>query len=256
MMFDIRTTPLKQGEKPWVWGIPSEKQCTWWVYYRAFQVFGAYPCYNDRANKVSGYNCGKKWLDNFREPYKPYYFDEHPNIEFKQGDIIVFDGNYGHVVFIERVDDFNSCFISQYNMIAPLEFSNDEWYRGGILKGNPYNTGKPIGLLRCEKKEVYPVERNEYRDQIYSSEPTLRVRLAPNLEGEYYCNMKNGYYNVLSISYADNYTWYEIEKGKYCANIGTTFYEAKNEDVDKLQKELDRKNNGIDEAIEILKGVR
>lgn len=251
---EIRTTPLNYGEKPWLWGIPSEKECTWYVYYRAYQVFGVFPCYNDRENRVLGYNHAKTWLKNFREPFKPYFFDEHPDIEFKQGDIIVFDGNYGHVVFVEKVENKDTCFISQYNLIAPKTFSNDEWHRGQILKGNPYNTGKPIGLLRCEKKEVYPVERNEYVNQIFASDNTLRVRLKPNLNGEYYCNIKVGYYNVLSQSEADGYVWYEIENGKYCANVDTVYYKAKS-DIEVLAKENEELKRRLQEINKLSGGV-
>lgn len=254
MSFNIRTKPLNYGETPWVWGIPSEKQCTWYVYYRAFQVFGYYPCYFNKKEKTKGYTNAKEWLKNYREPYKAFYFDDNPNIELKDGDILIFDGNYGHVVFIERVDSFDKAFISQYNLKAPLVFSNDEWTRGYILKGY-INTGKPLGILRFENKEVYPVKRNEYVNQIYASDNSLRVRLAPNLKGEYYCNIKVGYYNVLSQSKADDYTWYEIEEGKYCANIGTTYYKAKNEDIDKLNKIIEQKNIAIDKAIKILSEV-
>lgn len=252
MSFPIRTEPLNYGEKPWLWGVESEKECTWYAYYRAYQVWGYYPCYNKRATKLSGYNNAKTWLENYREPFMPHYFSEEPDIEIQDGDILVFDGNYGHVVFVERVDDFTHAFISQYNLISPKTFSNDEWIRGDILKGTPYNTGKPLGLLRCEKREVFPVLRNEYIDQIYASDSSLRVRLEPNLNGEYYCNIKIGYYNVLSQTEADGYIWYEIEKGKYCANVGTTFYEGKNEDLIKLKKELEIKNKSIKKAIEIL----
>ena len=215
--FEIRTTPVKYGEEPWDWNATYLWQCTWYVYWRFFQVFGVYPCYNDRKKKVEGYNNGKTWLDNYKDA-TPHWFDREPNIEFRAGDIIVFDGNYGHVVFVEDVLNKDQCFISQYNLSNPDEFSNDTWTRGGILHGNPYNTGRPLGLLRYEG--IMPVERHIYIDQVYVNEPTLRVRLEPNLDGEYYCNCPVGYFNVLDQSKADGYKWYEIENGKYIADIG------------------------------------
>lgn len=253
---EVRTKPLVRGEKPWIWGTRYEKQCTWYVYFRAYQVFGFYPCYNDRKKKADGYNHGKTWLENFKEPWVPHFFDKEPDIEIKPGDIIVFTGNYGHVVFVGVQEDFDHSFIEQYNLSHPLEFSNDIWTRGGILEGDPYNTGAPIGLLRCEGKMVKPVERNEYENQIYASDPTLRVRLSPGLDGDYFCSITPGYYNVLSVTKASKSDkasveglecWYEIEDGKYCANITTEFYEAKDESIKGLEKIIKEQNKKIAE---------
>jgi len=249
-----RTKPLVEGEKPWNWSTIYKDQCTWYVYYRALQVYGFYPCYNDRKKKVEGYNHGKTWLENFKEPWVPHYFDKEPDIEFKQGDILVFDGNYGHVVFFGDIEDIDHTFVEQYNLSHPLEFSNDIWTRGGILKGDPYNTGKPLGLLRCEGKTVKPVEKNEYENQIYASDPSLRVRLEPDLDGEYFCSITPGYYNVLSVTKATKADkakveglecWYEIEDCKYCANITTEFYEAKDGNIKELQKIIKEQNKKI-----------
>lgn len=255
MNIEVRTTPVKYGEEPWDWYARYLWQCTWYVYWRFFQVFGVYPCYNDRKKKLEGYNNGKTWLDNYKDA-TPHWFANEPEIAFKQGDIIVFDGNYGHVVFVEEVIDADHCFISQYNLSNPDEFSNDTWARGGILHGNPYNTGKPLGLLRYEG--VLPVDRNEFKDQVYVNEPTLRVRLEPNLDGEYYCNCPTGYFDVLNSYKADGYTWYEINDGKYIADVGwnessktgVQYLKAKDgyfESLEKQNKELKKRLDKIGE---------
>lgn len=217
MNFEPRTTPVIYGEKPWDWKATYLWQCTWYVYWRFYQVFGVFPCYNDRKKKTEGYNNGKTWLENYKDA-TPHWFDQEPNIEVKAGDIIVFDGHYGHVVFVEEIFDRDHWYISQYNLSNPDEFSNAVLSRGGILYGNPYNTGRQLGLLRFEG--VMPVERNVYVDQVYVNEPTLRVRLEPNLDGEFYCYCPTGYFNVLGKYTADEYTWYQIDEGKYIADIG------------------------------------
>lgn len=236
--------PLKYGEQPYDWTLATARQCTWYCYFRFYQVFGAFPVYNNRKLKKEGYNNGKTWLDNYKDA-TPHWFKDEPNIEFKQGDVIVFDGNYGHVAFVEVTDGYDKdhCLVSNYNLIAPEAFSTDVFERGHILYGSPYNTGKPIGLLRYET--VTPVDRNENVNQVYVNEPTLRVRLAPNLSGEYYCNCPTGYFNVLSQSEADNYTWYQIQEGKYIADIGydndnktgVLFLPAIDNQLELLQKE-------------------
>lgn len=259
MNFEIRTKALEQGEKPWVWGIDSERQCTWYVFYRAIQIFGCAPCYQDRSKKSGSYNRAKLWPANFREPFKPYYFADDPDIKIQAGDIVVFDGNYGHVIFIEKVDDQNHFFFSDYNRAAPLTFANGTWTRGEILTGNPLPTGKPLAVLKYKAAAVYPVVRNEYTDQIEAMDPTLRVRLSPSLDGEIYCMIKKGYYNVLSVTEAsdkdkkeykgadDLKCWYEIEEGKYCANITTKYLPATSADiVEELKKCLKVLNEKID----------
>lgn len=251
MIFDVRTTPVGATEKPWTHSVESEGQCTWYVFYRAYQVFNYFPCYRVRETKSGAYNNAKTWLENYREPFYPHYFKDEPNIEILPGDIVVFDGNYGHVVFVEKVIDENNAFISQYNLAGPLEFSNDTWTRGTILKGNPHNTGQPLGILRFRHNSVTPVARNVEVNQIYASDPTLRVRLKPSLNGDYYCNIAVGYYNVLDKKDADGYTWYEIEKGKWCANP-TTEYLPANNDVD-IVREIEKWVKDIEVRINVLK---
>lgn len=257
MTFEERTTPVKYGEEPWDWHATYLWQCTWYVYWRFFQVFGVFPCYNDRKKKKEGYNNAKTWLDNYKDA-TPHWFAKEPNIAFKQGDIIVFDGHYGHVVFVEEVVDNDHCFISQYNLSNPDEFSNDVWERDGILKGNPYNTGKPLGLLRYEN--VMPVERNEYTDQVYVNVSALRVRLDPNLDGEVYCFCPTGYFNVYGKSTDDGYDWFEIEQGKYIADIGwngtdgVQFLKAK-DGLDLHIEKIEAENKDLKKRLDKIRGL-
>lgn len=234
-----RTQPLYKGEQPWVWGVDSEDQCTWYVYYRAYQVTGYFPCYNNRSKKVEGYYHAKTWMENFKEPWVPHYFSNEPDIELKQGDILVFDGNYGHVAFFGDIENIDQAFVEQYNLSAPLEFSNDIWTRGGILKGYPYNTGAPLGILRCEGSVIEtldPVPRNSSVDQIETTDTSLRVRTEPSLEGKVVGHVQIGYYNVLSKKKNDGYTWYEIEKDRWCADVSTTFLPESEDIVRKIEE--------------------
>lgn len=254
-----RTTPLKYGEEPWDWNTSMVGECTWYCFYRAIQVSGQEPVYRDRAKRENGYNHGKTWIKNYKEDWYPHYFSKEPNLEVKAGDILVFDGNYGHVAFIEKVIDFDHFYISDYNRVAPSSFDYTVWTRGRRLSGNPYGTGDPMGVLRYEPKCVYPVKENKSVDQVYVDEPTLRVRLAPNLQGKYYCNCAKGFFNVLGISEADGYTWYEIEDGKYIANIGwkngegVKFIKADNE-VERLKAENEKLKTLLNEVNKLTEG--
>ena len=213
-------TPPKEGEAPYVWNAATKGQCTWYAYWRVQKNGYSPPCYYDRAKKQPAYTDAKDWLDEFREPWVPIKISQNPNYIPVPGDIIVFDGNYGHVAVIEK------------------------------------DNGKPDNF-------VTPVARNEDVDQIKATDPTLRVRLEPSLSGAYYCNITPGYYNVLSIipaTAADKKKtsgltcWYEIESGKFCANITTSFLPSKySSDIYKILEELNIRVGKLEEENASLK---
>ena len=62
------------------------------------------------------------------------------------------------------------------------------------------------------------------------------------------------YYNVLSQSENDGYIWYEIEEGKYCANITTLFLPKEDNEVEMLRKENEELKKLINE-IHKLSGI-
>lgn len=216
----ITAPPIKGQTTPYAWGAYTEGQCTWYAYWRVQKNGFGPPCYYNRAKKEPAYTDAKEWLDEFREPWEPIWIKRNPSYMPCPGDIIVFDGNHGHVAVIEK------------------------------------DRGKSDNY-------VIPVPENRDRDQIKADDPTLRVRLSPSLSGEYYCNITPGYYNVLSIvpaTEADkNKTegltcWYEIEEGKYCANVTTIFIPARSSaDISKIISELNARVTSLESENSILK---
>lgn len=218
-MFKIRTTAPIPPQEPYKWGVDSEGQCTWYTYYRAIEVGYTPPCYWDRATRTGSYTNAKLWLQNFREPWEVKGPDYRP----VAGDIAVFDGEYGHVIFIERNDGL----ISEYNRITKGGFDNDIWKFGTTLAG----CGPLLGYLHFPVDSVSPVERNEAVNQIQTTDTSLRIRKLPSLDGEIVGHVQIGYYNVLSQKEADGYTWYEIAKDRWCANITTKYLPADDTDI-------------------------
>ena len=51
----------------------------------------------------------------------------------------------------------------------------------------------------------------------------MRIRTEPSLEGEVVGHVQLGYYNVLDQKENDGYTWYEISKDRWCANITVNY---------------------------------
>lgn len=221
-MWTPRTQAVQQGESPFAWGVESVYQCTWFCYYEALWHGMSAPCYFDRATKTGSYTNAKLWLNEYREPWIPI---TDPSYKPVQGDILVYDGEYGHVVFME-----SDVLTAEYRNGDPNSFRNAKI---GDYKGNL------LGVLHYPYSPVSTVERNENVNQIETTDEQLRIRTAPSLSAEIVGHVQLGYYNVLSEKDADGYIWYEIAKDRWCANI-TTIYLPKAEDdfVRQLEKFL------------------
>ena len=211
----IRTTPVSFGTEPYDWTTPNIYQCTWYTFYRCAELGLPYPCYQDRANRSGSYNNAKTWLANYREPWVVKGLDYKPVAH----DIVVFDGEYGHVAFIEKVNG-KTALLSQYMSGKADSFSNKEWEIGTSY------TGTLLGYLHLE--QVSTEQRNTAVNQVRVTESGLRIRTAPNLSGQIAGHAElNGIYNVYSITGADGYTWYEIADERYIANAATEYLPAK-----------------------------
>lgn len=221
-MFAARTTAPVQGQPPYKWGIESEGQCTWGTYYRCLEASLTACCWFDRQTNSGSYTNAKLWLQNYRDPWQVKGTDYIP----VAGDVAVFDGEYGHVIFIERVNG-KSCLISDWNRVAPLTYASDNWEWGTQLKG----CGPLLGYLHFPFESVGVVDRNENVNQIQTTDDTLRIRNAPSLSGEIVGHVQIGYYNVLNQTENDGYTWYEIAKDRWCANITTNYLPAESTDI-------------------------
>ena len=219
-MFKPRTEPVKEGTLPYVWNIPSVYQCVWYCYYRCLEV-GFSPCeWFDRATQTGSYTNAKDWLKEYRDPW------EVKNIGYTPvaGDILVYgDEPYGHVIFCET-----DVMTSEYRSGDPDSFRN--------AKIGDYH-GTLIGILHYPYEPVLPVERDETRDQIQTTDESLRIRVKPSLDAEIVGHVQLGYYNVFDKKDNDGYTWYQIAKGRWCANITTNFFPGTDDD---FMKEIER----------------
>lgn len=96
--------------------------------------------------------------------------------------------------------------------------------------------GVPEHIL-VRPDNVRPVERNTNVNQIETTDDTLRIRTKPSLDGEIVGHVEIGYYNVLQKTEADNYTWYEIAKDRWCADVATKYLPASSDDVIRVIEE-------------------
>ena len=235
-MFVPRTTPLTVGEMPWQWDIPSQYQCTWWAYYRCLSLSFSPCCWFDGsgANGDGAYTNAKEWLKHFRDPWEVKGVDYEP----VAGDIAVFDGNCGHVQFMET-----NTMYSEYASGNPDSFRNGTFEKKSNL----------LGFLHYPYNAVVPVERNISVNQIQTTDTGLRIRTKPSLNGEIVGQVQLGYYNVYDQKDADGYTWYKIEKDRWCANVSTIYLPAEDDILKELERIYKSMKASIDEKDKIIK---
>lgn len=208
----IRTIPVTEGTQPYNWHTDSKYQCTWYSFYRALEEGLSAPCYWDRQTMTGSYTNAKEWLKNFREPWEVKGIDYDP----VHGDIAVFDGEYGHVQFLE-----SEVMFSEYSNGDPNSFRNGKFEKKSSLLGFLHYSGKVIEL----------VERNTSVDQIQTTDMSLRIRTKPNINAEVVGYVKLGYYNVLDSKEADGYTWYKLASDRWCANVSTIYLPSDDTDI-------------------------
>ena len=216
-MFTPRTSPVKEGTKPYAWGIDSQYECTWFCYFRCQEAMTVSPpCYYEGhgSSGYGSYTDAKDWLECYRDPWIPITDQNYKPVA---GDILVYDGEHGHVIFMET-----DTMTSEYRKGDPNSFRN--------AKLGDYK-GKLLGVLHYPYQPINPVERNENVNQIETTDSTLRIRTKPSLDGEIVGHVQLGYYNVLDEKENDGYTWYEIEKDRWVANITTKYLPSTGGDI-------------------------
>lgn len=135
----------------------------------------------------------------------------------------------GHVAFVTSFDSAGN-----WSGVAS-NYSGSAFYRCSYKKSNNYY----LGSLYKFQGFIYPpidfsnycinsVGRSSKQDQIRISTDVLNVRTGPD-EREYKSlgYAEPGYYNVLETKKGAKFTWYEVEKDKWVANVGdkyVTFY--------------------------------
>ena len=233
-MWAPRTQAVREGEQPFVWSIPSVWQCTWFCYFEAAFHGMSFPCYWDRETKTGSYANAKDWIENYRDPWIPI---TDPNYKPVAGDILVYDGDYGHVIFCET-----DTMTTEYRNGDPNSFR--------VGKVGDFN-GTLLGVLHYPLVPVETVDRNTDVDQIQTTDDTLRIRTAPSLEAEIVGHVQLGYYNVLDTKEADGYKWYKLAKDRWCADITTKFLPKDDND---FVRQLERFLNETKAKIKALEG--
>lgn len=242
----IRTSPVEYGNPAYNWNSRYKWECTWYVYGRCSELGLPYPTWWDRATETGSYTDAKLWPQNYRDPWVPKDKSYRPVAH----DIVIFNGPYGHVAFIEKVEG-NRALLSQYMSGKEDSFSNYSWEIGTSY------TGPLMGYLHCPVEAVDPVSHDtndKSVDQILTTDVALRIRNKPTLNSDVVGHVQIGYYNVLSKAQCDGYTWYQIAKDRWCADITTKYLPASKEDD--FMKKIEEYFNGLKGEITTLTDQR
>ena len=234
--FTVRTTAPDKNNSYYKFGVATEGQCTWGVYYRTSEMGFTPPCYWDRATRSGSYTNAKNWPENYREPWevKPTDYDPIP------GDIIVFNGTYGHVAIIEDyAEGDNNFLISHWNRDSDGVYHSQIWHKNDIIKGAVYNTGKVKNYMHYSDSIIEPVAKDTTVNQIEVIAAEQRLRKGPSTSFDIlgYCPI--GFYNVIDIVKQSDYDWYKLADDIYIAGVGNRikFYSAETASIDELIKE-------------------
>lgn len=148
MSWTVRTTSVTTGTPPYDWNAQYLYECTWYAYWRVQEGSGLAepPCWQSGSGSSGSgaYTNAKDWLQHYRDPWQVKDLSYKP----VPGDIIVFTGQYGHVVVVERVNQDGTLQVSDYNLInAYHQFGYKNNYRYGDRITGYMSTGACIGAL-------------------------------------------------------------------------------------------------------------
>ena len=142
--------------------------------------------------------------------------------------VAYYQGKYDTRSRFASLQELSDFMISQY----PTRF----YHYWPLDKESQMVGGMPEHIL-VRPDSVRPVERNTNVNQIETTDDALRIRTKPSLDGKIVGHVQVGYYNVLQKTEADNYTWYEIAKDRWCADVATKYLPASSDDVIRVIEE-------------------
>ena len=173
--------------------------------------------------------------------------------KLKQGSIAVFDGNYGHVCFVERVIDDTHAIISHSLYTEDKTVRNYHYYQCRevelvVGKATISGVGPLLGFIYLPINDKR-VKENETKNQIEVIDTYLNVRKTPAgliTNSGCYCPM--GRYDVLEIVNDGLYDWYKIDNECYVREgEWLNFYPKKDDEIAKLKDKIRRIQEIINE---------
>lgn len=215
------------------------EQCVWYVLGRVGEVLG-FPmtywesmpnCSSNPAWNYMGVRNAKEFLKNTR-----WEVSSTPKV----GSVLVLDGYYGHVAFVEEDLGNGKYGISQYNKNSDRKFHYEEVTLTGI-----YCYGmKILGYLVLPIKEI---ERNKGIHQFKVKVDKLNIRVDHSTNSKAIRFAQNGeLFNVLDEYDDGTYKWYKSNDGWLATKPEWIEDYPINNDIEKLKQE----NSDLREKLE------
>ena len=228
--------------------------CTCYCMCRTFEVLGvSAPFSLFYGYSAGGYPNAKSWYEKTSLP---------KGSELKEGSIAVFNGNSGHVAFVEKKIDDNHAIISQSQYDSNKSLRNYKYWEKRqveltVGKATMAGIGALIGFIYLPIDDIR-TDKNSKKDQILITEDMVNVRIKPN--GDPFrtgCYIPEGIYDVKSKMTSGDYTWYMVEDNHWVREGEWLRYfpkEATESELEKENKELKEQVTELQNSLAIANG--
>ena len=207
--------------------------CTMYAYLRSFESTDAaepFPIARDSL----GFGNAKNWFSNSPLP-KGY--------EIKTGSIACFDGNFGHVAFVEEKYDDTHALISESQYDDNKSLRNYKYWQKRVVelipgKATLSGVGALQGFLYLPINDKR-TERNG-KEQVEIIEDYVNVRSSAAgeiLKQGCYCPM--GIYDVLNSKEVDGFMWYKLDSKSWVREgEWLIHYKKENDELAELKRAM------------------
>ena len=153
-----------------------------------------------------------------------------------------FTGMHGRAYYDGKFDTRTFKTLQECNDWMWANYPDRMFHHWSIDKESSWVGGSPEYIL---KHPLYSVEENNSVDQIKVLTNDMNVR---NNDNEVLKRAESGFYNVLGWKDANGYRWYEVEKGKYIANVPSrvTFIPKADDEIVQLKREIEELKDRLD----------
>lgn len=173
------------------------------------------------------------------------YFDEVDVHAMQEGDVCIWadpkNEQNCHVAVYDHYDGSNCWYFSQNPNPCRVMVVNMSGHHAFRRKKETPPAPEPTPVITPN------VERDEYKNQIEVKVDKLRIRTAPNLNGEVIGYANPGFYNYLETTENDGYIWYRISDSNWIAysDEWENVYPAKEKEEFIQFKVLDKKDEYV-----------
>lgn len=224
--------------------------CTTYSFLRMHEMCEFDRVHNDLIRQSGGFGNAKTWYDTTTLP---------KGKELKEGSILCFNGNFGHVCALERINE-NTITITQSQYDKDKNLRNYKYWECRdveLINGIPHMNG--VGeYIGCIYPPVHDI-RTTYdttREQVQITQDYVNVRMSP--EGELVnvgCYAPKGIYNVLDKQSVNGYVWYMLDTNAWVREGEWLTYHSTDTNYQALYEEELRRNKILEEKLNRVKEI-